>query len=133
MKKKAPKKRAKAKPKAKMVKQPHGGALKVGNPGNRGGGTITTELRQVLRGDLVVARDRVIEILQNKDAEPRDIIAIFDKLAKYSIGEKRDAVLVDVDLLNEFFNVVQRFVSTDEDLKEIREAWLAILAKRLRA
>jgi len=131
VKKKAPKKRAK--PKAKMAKQPHGGALKVGNPGNRGGGTITTELRQTLKGDLELARLRVVEILADTDAENRDIIAIFDKLAKYSIGEKRDAVLVDVELLNEFFNVVQRFVSTDEELKEIREAWLEILAKRLRA
>jgi len=116
-----------------MRPQPHGGALRRGNPGNSGGTGVTKELREAFRGDLEVARRRIVGILADDDADPKDLIAIFDKLAKYSVGEKRDGVTVDHDLLNELFEPVQRCVRDSSELMGIREQWLDVLGRRLRA
>jgi hypothetical protein len=116
-----------------MIPQAHGGALQRGNPGNAGGISPTRALREAFRGDLEVARQRIVGILADDDADPKDIIAIFDKLAKYSVGEKRDGVVVDHELLNELFEPVQRCVQDSSELMGIREHWLDVLGQRLRA
>ena len=115
-----------------MIPQAHGGALQRGNPGNRGGGGMTRQLREAFRGDLETARQRIVGILADDDADPKDLIAIFDKLAKYSVGEKRDGVTVDHELLNELFEPVQRCVRDSSELMGIREQWLDALGRRLR-
>jgi len=116
-----------------LIPQPHGGALQRGNPGNSGGGTLTKNIREAFRIDLETARQRISVILDDPDADPKDIISIFDKLAKYSVGEKRDGVVVDPELLNEFFAVVGRFISDEKALETIRTQWLDVLASKLRA
>ena len=116
-----------------MILQPHGGALQRGNPGNSGGGTLTKNIRAAFRVDLETARARILEILADDEAETGDLISIFDKLARYSIGEKRDGVVVDSELLNEFFDVVQRYIVDDDALKVIRNEWLSLLARKLRS
>ena len=116
-----------------LIPQPHGGALQRGNPGNSGGGTLTKNIREAFRIDLETARQRISVILDDPDADPKDIISIFDKLAKYSIGEKRDGVVVDPELLNEFFAVVGRFISDEKALETIRTEWLDVLGNKLRA
>jgi hypothetical protein len=115
-----------------MIPQPHGGALQRGNPGNRGGTGVTRQLREAFRGDLETARLRLVEILADTEADPKDLIAIFSTLAKYSVGEKRDGVVVDAELLNELFEPVQRCVHGDSELMGIREKWLDVLGRRLR-
>ena len=116
-----------------MIRQPHGGALQRGNPGNSGGGTLTKNIRAAFRADLETARTRILEILADDEAETGDLISIFDKLARYSIGEKRDGVVVDSELLNEFFDVVQRYIVDDDALKVIRNEWLSLLARKLKS
>ena len=116
-----------------LIPQPHGGALQRGNPGNSGGGTLTKNIREAFRIDLETARQRISVILDDPDAHPNYIISIFDKLAKYSIGEKRAGVVVDPELLNEFFAVVGRFISDEKALETIRTEWLDVLASKLRA
>ena len=117
-----------------MRPQAHGGALQRGNPGNSGGISPTRALREAFRGDLEVARQRIVGILADGDADPKDLIAIFDKLAKYSVGEKkRDGVVVDHELLNDLFEPVQRCVQDSSELMGIREQWLDVLGQRLRA
>jgi hypothetical protein len=116
-----------------MRRQPHGGALRVGNPGNRGGGTLSKDIREAFRQDLNMARDRILKILTDDEADTRDLISIFDKLAKYSIGEKRDGVVVDSELLNDFFAVVERYIVDDSALKVIRDEWLSLLARKLKS
>jgi hypothetical protein len=115
-----------------MIPQAHGGALQRGNPGNSGGSGVTRQLREAFRGDLETARQRIVGILADDDADPKDIIAIFDKLAKYSVGEKREGVTVDHELLNELFEPVQRCVRDAVQLSEIRERWLDALGQRLK-
>ena len=116
-----------------LIPQPHGGALNSGGtPGNRGGTGVTRKLREAFRGDLETARQRLVEILADADAEPRDLIAIFDKLAKYSVGEKRDGVVVDAELLNDLFEPVARLVSDEAELRGVREHWLDVLGQRLK-
>jgi len=115
-----------------MIPQAHGGALQRGNPGNSGGSGVTRQLREAFRGDLETARQRLVEILADDDADPKDLIAIFDKLAKYSVGEKREGVTVDHELLNELFEPVQRCVRDAVQLSEIRERWLDALGQRLK-
>lgn len=116
-----------------MIRQPHGGALQRGNPGNSGGGTLTKNIRAAFRADLETARARILEILADDEAETGDLISIFDKLARYSIGEKRDGVVVDSDLLNDFFDVVQRYIVDEDALKVIRNDWLSLLARKLKS
>ena len=116
-----------------LIPQPHGGALQRGNPGNSGGGTLTKNIREAFRIDLETARQRISVILDDPDADPKDIISIFDKLAKYSVGEKRDGVVVDPELLNEFFAVVGRFISDEKALETILTEWLDVLGNKLRA
>ena len=118
----------------KLIPQPHGGALLPGGmKGNRGGGQPPNRIREAFRIDLETARQRISVILDDPDADPKDIISIFDKLAKYSIGEKRDGVVVDPELLNEFFAVVGRFISDEKALETIRTEWLDVLGNKLRA
>jgi hypothetical protein len=116
-----------------MIPQPHGGALQRGNPGNSGGGTLTKNIRAAFRNDLETARARILDILADDEAETTDLISIFDKLARYSIGEKRDGVVVDSDLLNDFFDVVQRYIVDEKSLKVIRDEWLSLLARKLKS
>lgn len=116
-----------------MRPQESGGALQRGNPGNRGGTGVTRKLREAFRGDLETARLRIVEILADTAADPKDIIAIFDKLAKYSVGEKRDGVVVDAELLNDLFEPVQLLTSDEGELMGVRERWLDVLSQRLRA
>ena len=130
-----------------MVPQSHGGALL---PGAGGGpqprsGRPTNEIRRLFRGDLEVAREKVLAILE-REGEPceecgrsgaaRDdiVVGIFDKLAKYGVGEKRvGAVTVDAELLNEFFIVIGLHLQDEVALADIREKWLDILADRIGA
>ena len=116
-----------------MIRQPHGGALQRGNPGNSGGGTLTKNIRAAFRADLETARTRILEILADDEAETGDLISIFDKLARYSIGEKRDGVVVDSELLNDFFDVVERYIVDEDALKVIRDEWLSLLARKLKS
>ena len=113
-----------------LVVQPHGGSLRRGNPGNRGGTGVTRQLREAFRGDLETARQRIVGILADDDADPKDIIAIFDKLAKYSMPEG-GGVTVDAELLNELFEPVQRLTSDAGELQVVREQWLDVLGQRL--
>jgi hypothetical protein len=116
-----------------LIRQPHGGALQRGNPGNSGGGTLTKNIRAAFRADLETARARILEILADDEAETTDLISIFDKLARYSIGEKRDGVVVDSELLNDFFDVVERYIVDEDALKVIRDEWLSLLARKLKS
>ena len=116
-----------------LIRQPHGGALQRGNPGNSGGGTLTKNIRAAFRGDLETARDRILEILADDEAATADWISIFDKLARFSIGEKRDGVVVDSELLNDFFDVVERYIVDEDALKVIRDEWLSLLARKLKS
>jgi hypothetical protein len=130
-----------------LVPQPHGGALLTGGmPGNRGNptgaGRPASALRNVFRKDLETARLKMLDILDRetdeceacggtKRAMDKDIIAIFDKIAKYAIGERKESVSVDTDFMNELGAVVGHYVHDDATLEAIREEWLAILADRL--
>ena len=87
--------------------------------------------REAFRGDLETARARIAELLEDPDTKPSDIIAIFDKLAKYSMREKQDVVVMTPKLLNELADVVMRFVPAQTDRKQIEEGWLDILADHI--
>tara|TARA_R110002124_G_scaffold46782_1_gene140002 strand:+ start:116 stop:514 length:399 start_codon:yes stop_codon:yes gene_type:complete len=116
-----------------LIRQPHGGALQRGNPSNAGGGTLTKNIREAFRQDLEIARERLLEIMADPEADTRDLISIFDKLAKYSVGEKRDGVIVDSELLNDFFAVIERYIVDETQLKVIRDEWLSLLARKLKS
>jgi len=94
---------------------------------------LSKDIREAFRQDLNMARDRILKILTDDEADTRDLISIFDKLAKYSIGEKRDGVVVDSELLNDFFAVVERYIVDDSALKVIRDEWLSLLARKLKS
>ena len=117
---------------ANLVRQPHGGALaKGGYPGNKGGGRPPSALREAFRGDLETARARIAELLADPDTKPSDIISIFDKLAKYSLREKREVVVMTPTVMNELGAVVACFVTDKAAQDQIRDEWIGVLRKHL--
>ena len=82
---------------AELVQQQHGGALRVGNPGNRGGpGRPPSALRERLRGSLDERVAVLEEIADNPDASDRDRIKAVDILGKYGLGTVREVTVEDV-------------------------------------
>ncbi len=86
----------------KMVRQPHGGALRVGGtPGNRGGaGAPPSELRARLRGS---AGDRIAiaeEIADDPEASNADRLRAVDLLFKYGLGAAEDDKAVNIGQLH---------------------------------
>ena len=75
----------------------------------------------------------IVELLEDPDTKPTDIIRIFDKLAKYGLGEKHERVVLTTKLLNELADVVIRFVPSEADREQIKQAWLDILADHIGA
>jgi hypothetical protein len=63
-----------------LVPQPHGGALRRGNPGNRGGGRPSHAVKQAFCGDLELAHQRIRALLKDPSLRPIDLIDIFGKL-----------------------------------------------------
>ena len=142
-----PAQKSAAKPAAPvLVKQAHGGALLTGGvPGNSGNptniGRPRSELRGIFRKDLETAREKMVDILEReseaceecggtKRAMDKDIVAVFDKFAKYGIGERKEIVAVDTELMNELGVVVGRHVTDDDVLEAIKGEWLEVLARR---
>ena len=63
-----------------LVPQPHGGALRRGNPGNRGGGRPSHAVKQAFCGDLELVHQRIRALLKDPSLRPIDLIDIFGKL-----------------------------------------------------
>ena len=82
---------------AELVQQQHGGALRVGNPGNRGGpGRPPSALRERLRGSLDERVAILEQIADNPDASDRDRIKAVDVMARYGLGTLRELSVEDV-------------------------------------
>ena len=117
---------------ANLVRQPHGGALaKGGYRGNKGGGRPPSALREAFRGDLETARARIAELLEDPDTKPSDIISIFDKLAKYSMREKEDVVVMTPTVMKELATAVKRFVTDKAAQDQIKDEWIEVLRRHL--
>jgi len=100
--------------------QKHGGALQVGNPGNKGGpGRPPSELRQILRMGFSDAIPELARIAKEGITE-RDRISAIDKLAKYGLGEEKgwshDLVAA---LVRDIADIIERHVSDGAVLKAI--------------
>lgn len=98
-------------------------------------------MREAFRGDLETARIKMLAILEREDdvceecgrgRGPRDgdVVAIFDKLAKYGIGQSkmvsRDEL---VGILRRMWDVVVQFNHIDdpkERLEAIKDGWRAV-------
>ena len=94
-----------------------------------GSGRPPSELRKRMRGTLDERLAVATDIIDNgKDS---DRLGALTFLARFGLGDKREGVTVDVDLLNQFYGVVERHISDDTALADIKEAWLGILADRL--
>lgn len=88
-------------PVAPLVPQPNGGALRVGNPGNKGNkhGRPASVIREALRLDFEKRRRKLREIADNKPEKgengkpgPRpystaDQLKALDLMAKYGMGQ----------------------------------------------
>lgn len=97
----------------------------AGRPKNR----IRKEATESLGKRLKIA-DAIID---DDDAKDRDRIMGLAFLHKVSGMEQKGAVTVDAELLNEFFNVLELYVTDVTELADIREKWLDILADRVGA
>ena len=63
-----------------LVRQPHGGALRRGNPGNRGGGRPSHAVKQVLCGDLEVMHERIVSRLNDPSLRFTDLLDLFGEV-----------------------------------------------------
>ena len=70
-----------------LVPQPHGGALRRGNPGNRGGGRPSHAVKQALCGDLELAHQRIRSLLHDPSLRFTDLLDLYgellDRLERY--------------------------------------------------
>ena len=70
-----------------LVPQPHGGALRRGNPGNRGGGRPSHAVKQALCGDLELAHERILSLLHDPSLRFTDLLDLYgellDRLERY--------------------------------------------------
>ena len=70
-----------------LVPQPHGGALRRGNPGNRGGGRPSHAVKQALCGDLELAHQRILSLLHDPSLRFTDLLDLYgellDRLERY--------------------------------------------------
>ncbi len=94
-----------------------------------GSGRPPSELRRRMRGTLDERLDVATDIIEN--GRDSDRLGALTFLARFGLGDKREGVTVDVDLLNQFYGVVEGHIGDDTALVDIREAWLGILANRL--
>lgn len=87
-------------PVAPLAPQPHGGALRIGNPGNKGGtGRPASVIREALRYDFEKRRRKLREIADNKPVRDKDgklgdrpystadQLKALDLMAKYGMGQ----------------------------------------------
>ena len=63
-----------------LIRQPHGGALRRGNPGNRGGGRPSHAVKQVLCGDLEVMHERIVSRLNDPSLRFTDLLDLFGEV-----------------------------------------------------
>ena len=134
------------KPSAKpsgLIRQAHGGALQPGAGGGPqpGSGRPPSALREAFRGDLETAREKMLAILEREGpaceecgssgrARDSDVIGIFDKFAKYGIGERQTVSRDElVTVLRRLWDVVVEFnliEDPNERLEAIKEGWLCV-------
>ena len=85
-------------------------------------------MRGALEDNLHVATD----ILQDGEAKDSDKIRALNFLARFSALDQ-EGIQVDAELLNKFFNVIERYITDLDALADIRESWLDICADRVGA
>ena len=73
----------------------NGGRLKVGNPGNSGGGRRPDQLRAMARDSLEKCLARLEERLDDPDLATSDIVRITELLLKYGIGPAQSESMVE--------------------------------------
>jgi hypothetical protein len=109
-----------------MVPQPHGGALKVGNPGNRGGtGRPPSEIRQRLRGAFEDRIPILEDIADSATASASDRMKAVDLMAKYGLGKEVSAEDVRMKL-GETLDLLRRELDPEtyaRITKQMREVW----------
>lgn len=104
-----------------LVPQPHGGAIKAGNPGNKGGGNITGRLRRKLAE---LSDTEAIKVLTErlKDAsEPKLQLAASDLALKHALPSRVEVIMAEG--VPEFVgDLIRKYVPD-----ELKEAALAEL------
>ena len=63
-----------------LIRQPHGGALRRGNPGNRGGGRPSHAVKQLLCGDLEVMHERILSAIDDPSLRFTDFLDLFGEV-----------------------------------------------------
>src|SRR5437773_9152055 len=100
-----------------LVEQPHGGALRVGNPGNRGGpGRPRSEVRQLALEGAAQAVPKLIEIITNPETDPKDVIGASRVLCEFGLGRQLE---------------IEDVTPTEQQTGEQRVQWLLEVLPRL--
>ena len=84
-----------------------------------------------MRGSLDERLHVATDIIDN--GKDPDKLGALTFLARFGLGGKREGITADAELLNQFFAVIERYVTHEDALADIREAWLDILADRVGA
>ena len=119
-------------PAVPMRRQPHGGALRTGNPGNTGPppSTIRTAFRKAAAdGPAVLAA-----IMAHGETTPADRMRAAEIAAKFGLGlpKAEDALTIEQvqELVRTLADATVPFVD-DESVPALERAWQSVLGERL--
>lgn len=99
---------------AVLVPQPHGGALRRGNPGNHG--RPRSEVRAAALEGAAKAVPRLVEIITNPESDPKDVIGASRVLCEFGLGRQLE---------------IEDVTPTEQQTGEQRVQWLLEVLPRL--
>lgn len=110
-----------------LVKQPHGGAIRRGNPGNKGGpGIAPNALRRALRGSLARRIPTLRDIADGKGegVKPADQLAAINLMARYGIGTETTMTVISPDVVQRISGTIQAVMECPELSNDAKERLL---------
>lgn len=119
----------------RLRKQKHGGALQVGNPGNKGGtGRPPSQIRSTARDNFDTLLPRIMKIAEAGDTRAQDVIKAAELMGKYGLGSAGKQM--DLELVSDIAQAVWgwcegSFAVSDDHKKGLEDVIRGVLVRRV--
>jgi len=115
-----------------LVVQPHGGALRRGNPGNKGGRRYTDAVLDALEEDLVSAQAILRAKLLKGDLTNIELLKYAEFTARSVLPDQAAGISSEIvrSLAAEVSAVLMPLENGEALLREILARWIPVIARR---